>query len=197
MTQRLYRSGLAITLVTAALVTGCATNLQRGEQAEAAGDYKMMLQHCQMATEEKNPPPLAFKCIGNAQVHLGNRSAARSAYVTYLSKIPDDVDARLTLAKLYIDQGSNEAAQSQLEKLLTFDSANYEAYYLLGEIYRVAVLCKNARASYARTLEIKPDYFAAKAGQERLEKACSSKPKKRTERNDSSGRGIVLPEGRW
>ncbi len=202
MDKALRLRGIFVSLVAAGVLAGCATNLQLGEQAGRAGDYKKMLEHCQMAAKEANPDPLAQKCIGDAQVKLGNRTAAKNAYQTYLDGIPDDTNVRMTLAKMYFDDGNYNAAQTHAEKTLKFDPAAYEAHYLLGEIHRTNALCDSARSAYDRALEINPEYFAAKAGLEKLEKICkpkkkqSSPPKVKKEKVFQGG-GAAIREGQW
>ncbi len=204
MDKALKLRGIFVSLVAAGMLAGCATNLQLGEQAGRAGDYKKMLEHCRMAAKEANPDPQAQKCIGDAQAKLGNRTAAEAAYLTYLDSIPDDTDVRMTLVKMYFDDGRYNAAQTHVEKVLQFDPANYEAHYLLGEIHRTNALCDSAKASYYRALEIHPDYFAADAGLEKLEKVCKPEPKpkkvyrpKVKKEKVFQGGGKALREGQW
>jgi len=206
MDKALKLRGIFVSLVAAGMLAGCATNLQLGEQAGRAGDYKKMLEHCRMAAKETNPDPMAQKCIGDAQARLGNRAAAESAYLTYLDNVPDDTDVRMTLVKMYFDDGRYNAAQTHVEKVLQYDPAAYEAHYLLGEIHRTNALCDSARASYERALEINPDYFAAEAGLEKLEKICKPEPKpvkkkvytpKVKKQKVFQGGGGAIREGQW
>lgn len=161
-------------LLTIGMIIGCASNMQRGEQAELSGDYQAMLEYCTKATKEKNPPPQAFRCIGDAQSRLGNRSAAENAYITYLELVSGDTNVRLRVAEMYINNGNNPSAQMQIEKILEQDTSNFQAYYLLGEIHRISERCKNAKEAYDQSLNISPNFEKAKRGLEKLSTVCKS-----------------------
>ena len=183
------------------LIVGCASNMQKGQQAEQSGDYQAMLEYCTKATKEKNSPAQAFKCIGDAHIRLGNKNAAEAAYITYLERVPDDSKVRLRLAKLYFDAGDYSLAQIQLEKILETDTSNYESYYLLGEIHRLMDHCKSAKGAYNQSLMINPGYIKAKLGLEKLSKVCESKkvqisPEKKKEETLRGG-GKALRENQW
>lgn len=203
MEKMTRRSGIAISLIATFLLAGCATNLQRGEEAGRIGDYRAMLQHCEMAAKEKNPDPTAFRCIGDAQMQLGNRSAAEAAYLTYLNSVPNDSGVRLGLAKIYMDSGRIQAAQTQVEQALQYDPTNYEAHYFLGEIHRTNKSCAPAQMAYDRALEINPDFYQAKAGLEKLDQICPKKPKPAPvqpavkKEKVFKGGGKALKEGEW
>ena len=199
------RSGIILSLAAAGLLAGCATNLQRGQEAGRAGDYQAMLQHCQMAAKEKNPNPQAFRCIGDAQMRLGNRGKAETAYLTYLDNIPDDTDVRLQLVEMYMESGRYPAAQTHVEKVLQFDPSSYRAHYLLGEIHRTNKLCASAEDAYERALEINPGYFQAKAGLEKVDEICPPVKPPRTvvkppvvkKEKVFKGGGKALKESEW
>jgi tetratricopeptide (TPR) repeat protein len=207
-----HKSGIVISTLVASLLTGCATNLQRGQEAGMTGDYRAMLENCQMAAKEKNPNPLAFKCIGDAQLKLGDRDAAEAAYLTYLDQKPDDTDLRSQLVEIYITDGRYQAAQKHAELILQFDPASYQANYYMGEIHRVNGLCDLSKQSYERALEINPNYYVAQTGLNKLQEVCPPepepeapkpvktqtppKPKVKTEKVFKGG-GKALDESQW
>ena len=44
-----------------------------------------MRKHCYKASQQPNADPLAFKCLAEAQLNLGQRQEAEESYLTYLS----------------------------------------------------------------------------------------------------------------
>ena len=195
---------LAVAFLSAGLLAGCVSNLQRGLDAGRSGDYQTMLKACEMAAKESNADPEAFKCIGDAQMRLGNRSAAETAYLTYLDHVSDSVEVRLILANMYLADGRLAAAQKQAEEAVKYDPSAYEGYYYLGEIHRTNGACEASRSAYKRALEIYPNYDAAKAGLEKLDKVCPPKKKKKVRVRPRvkhekilRGGGKALREGEW
>ncbi len=195
-----HHKALLTSLLASVAIAGCTTtNLQRGEQEGARGDYASMLKWCEEASREPNANPRAFKCVGDAHARLGHRGRAEKAYLTYLDMVPGDSDTRMALVRLYYDDGKYKPALAQAEKVVETDPANYEAYFYMGEIHRMDKSCTPARKAYKRALEINPEYMQAKAGMEKLNKICRkpSRPPKVKKERKMKGGGKALREGQW
>jgi len=199
------RFGFApLALLAGFMLAGCApSNLQMGLDAERAGNYQAMLTHCRNAAEEPNPDPRALLCMGDAYMRLGDRRSAESTYLTYLERMPNDVDARMKVIDIYMDDGRHLAAQSQIEELLHYDPANYKAFFYLGEIHRLNNVCDAAVDAYHRSLDINPAYSPAIAGLEKVQRevcppepAPPPRPRVKKEKVFQGG-GKALPEGSW
>ncbi|MBT8419501.1 MAG: hypothetical protein KJO08_01425, partial [Gammaproteobacteria bacterium] len=107
-------------------LTACVTtNIQLAQEQERAGNYQAMLTYCKQAAQEPNPDSWAFLCQGDANMRLGDRQAAETAYLTFLDRMPNDVDARLKLIDIYMSDGRFAAAQQHVEEVLKFDQASY------------------------------------------------------------------------
>ncbi len=184
------------------MMTGCASNLQRGEKAGLSGDYSAMLEYCKMAAKESTPNPAAFRCIGDAYFHLGKRSKAIDSYLTYLKYVPNDNVVRMQLVRMYFEDGNYMATQVQAEKVLQVDPTNYEAYFYLGEINRINGLCNASRQAYERSLQLNPNYSLARTGLEKLETMDKCKKKKKVYKKIKRhkvfhGGGKALREGEF
>ncbi|RMD70127.1 MAG: hypothetical protein D6819_05090 [Gammaproteobacteria bacterium] len=197
---------LALALSGSLFLASCASNLQMGLDAGRAGNYQAMLTYCKAASEEPNPSPEVFECIGDAHLRLGHRKEAEQAYLTYLDLVPNDTRVRKKLIQLYMSDGRHQAAQPQVETLLQLDPGDPEGYYWMGEIHRLNGICKASVEAYKKALSIRPDYFAAKAGLEKVEKeVCGreTKPKPKPKKprvikeKTFRGGGAVIKEGQW
>ena len=143
-------------------ITGCAVNhLDEGLSASREGDYSAMLKHCSKATKQPNADPRAFKCLAEAQLNLGHRQQAEESLLTYLSKVPNDLEARFTIINLYFNSGRYSAAQAHLDSILNQDPVNLEALYLLGELQRLSGNCDAALIAYDKVLTINSGFQAA------------------------------------
>lgn len=169
-------------VLTFFLMTGCAANhLGEGLSAGRNKDYAAMLEHCSEAAKQVNANPLAFKCLGEAQLNLGRQQLAEEAYLTYLSRVPDDLEARFAVINIDFNSGRYAAAQAQLETVLDAQPGNLEALLLLGESHRFRGHCDAALSAYDKALQIVPDYQAAAIAKTKAEKEiCTVTEKKKT-----------------
>jgi tetratricopeptide (TPR) repeat protein len=200
------------------IIQGCATTppppvnfLDEAYRAENSGRYADMLRYCQQAIEQPYPPPQAFKCIGDANLKLGNRQAAENAYLTYLEKMPADKEVRYQLIDIYFADGRYNNALPQVEKILALHSGEVKALVLLGQIYAYQGDCPQARDAYEEALDRSPRDWDAQAGLNKLEGVCpaqhqtakhqqSSKPKAKPvvkKETTFQGGGKALREDEW
>lgn len=202
---------LVCTLMICIGIQGCAgkrlNHMDEANKAENSGRYADMLKHCQKVIEEAYPPPQAFKCIGDAQLKLGRRQEAESAYLTYLDKMPGDKEVRFELIELYMVDGRHPNALPHVEKILSTAPGNVDALVLLGQIHRLQGHCQDAKDAYKQALEISPHNSDAKAGMNQLQPKCKdakhtatikkSKPKPVVKQQTFQGGGKALDESEW
>jgi curved DNA-binding protein CbpA len=68
------------------------------------------------------------------------------------------VRAQLVIAKAYVKNPNwLKRAEEELQKVVQADGANFDAYYLLGAIYKTTGLKARAASMYRRALEIRPE----------------------------------------
>lgn len=72
---------------------------------------------------------------GDSAMFSGNVEEAEKYYMKALEIKPDDINVRLELADLYLDQKDTKKAESLLKEVIAKDSVNYDAYRMLYDIY--------------------------------------------------------------
>ena len=170
-----------LVIATSVVITGCSVNhLGEGLNASRSRDYTAMRKHCYKASQQANADPLAFKCLGEAELNLGNRQNAEEAYLTYLARVPNDIEARFAVINLYFSIGRYSAAQVHLETVLNIQPGNLEGLYLLGESHRLTNNCDAALLAYDKALQINPVYQSALVSKEKAEKEICGIVKKKT-----------------
>lgn len=176
---------LFATGLSALIIQGCMPRLDplvEAQQAEAAGRYVEMLEICQEAVQEAYPSAQIFKCIGDAHLKLGNRSAAENAYLTYLEKMPTDTEVRYRLIEIYLSDGRSNIALPHVQKILALHPGEITALVFLGQIYTQLGRCEDARDIFKDALQQSPQNWEVKSSLDNLEVTCngnfaSSKPK--------------------
>jgi tetratricopeptide (TPR) repeat protein len=198
-------------------ISGCAVNhLGEGLSAGRNKDYSEMLKHCSKASQQANADSLSFKCKGEAQLNLGQRQEAEESYLTYLGRVPNDLDARFAIINLYFSMGRYSAAQGHLETVLSIQPGHLQGLYFLGETHRLTNNCDAALLAYNKALQINPNYGVADIARSKAEEEiCEPKeveldilplfepeaiprPKpKIIKKKKIQGGGAVLEEGDW
>jgi predicted Zn-dependent protease len=181
------RAAWPLMLTLAGCVTSPVNHLELAHDAERAGNFEVMVSHCRAAAQERDPDPWAFKCIGDGEMRAGNRQGAEVAYLSYLDKQPGDIAVRLKLVEIILAaRGLDRPADAKphVEKVLSADPNNAQAYYYLGEINRLSGLCVPSMKAYKRAIEIDPGYREAKNGlQKTKQEICKKrKPRKKLKR---------------
>lgn len=170
--------GISGCLTTAKALTGVEDSPDAGRQsgtiqqalaAGQAGNFQQMLALCRIAASTPNADPAASRCVADAQAQLGNKAEAEAGYLAHLNRMPNDVDARLALAKMLMNNGRYQDAQSQLEKAVALNPSNPDGQFLLGESYRMQNQCKPAMERYNQALFIQSNHGPAMEGRSRAQ----------------------------
>lgn len=98
-------------------------------RAEAEQEYKLAV-----ADNSRDEKSLAR--LGDIEVEKDDFSGAMTYYKDALAIIPDDADATLGLAHVYIEKDESNSAVPLLEKLVAADPTNVLAHYRLSTAYR-------------------------------------------------------------
>lgn len=109
------------------------------------------------ATPEKVDEALGKlrRAIGEAQ--QGQLTKAQKLFQEVLAVIPENVDARRNLAKIYLEQGNLEKAKKHLNECLQIDPKDSWSYIMLGNIYaRNERNLDAAEFYYERCVELNP-----------------------------------------
>ncbi|NPA42984.1 MAG: tetratricopeptide repeat protein [Chlorobi bacterium] len=80
-------------------------------------------------------------------------------YARILEARPGDYDARLALARLYVQTGRYEEAERLFEQMLEEDPSDAEALKGLGDVYLYTDRYDSAIAYYRRAVEAAPDHI--------------------------------------
>ncbi len=107
----------------------------------------------------KDPKVKSHEILEYARYLAANKNMNRSIqmYNRYLSKEPNDNKVRLELAKQYAWTKRYVDCSRQLEKVLSADSNNEEAWMLLGDIHYWQDNKDRAIEAYNRLLKVNPD----------------------------------------
>ena len=178
--------------VLAISVAGCETDeapppvlspplstLEAGQASLRLGDYSGAAEQCRQASEQPNPSPMAFACLGDAERGLGRRPQAEIAMTAYLERAPTDVPRRHVLARFYIEDGRFQQAQVQLDRVSQLGLATAETFFLVAEIFRLQGNCNAALGNYRQSLRIDPNYAPAHEMRDRARREiCPPAPRR-------------------
>jgi tetratricopeptide (TPR) repeat protein len=157
------------------MLAGCAAlGPEAARRAQARGDFEGMRAICLAGAEGPEAPPWALGCLAQAELALGRPVEAERAYRRYLQAQPEDVGARLAVARIQIDDGRPEAARDSVKAALAVAPNNAEAHFLLGEAYRRAGACRGATTAYRRALALAPKHAQARAALRQTAQRCPS-----------------------
>ena len=115
---------------------------------EAVTDYDKSLEY------DRTADVLASRC--NASRLLARSDEAMTNCQEAISLDPENVDARLALAMLYLDQNSPEEARSEIEAAREIDPGSAKAHYVLAQVEVAEGKYEAAVASLTRCIEIDP-----------------------------------------
>jgi len=94
-------------------------------------------------------------------LRLHRDDEARKQLVSYIASHPDDIDARLLLARIYLHQKKFTQAAHQYEEVHRRHPKETRSLLLLGELYLIQGHPDQALATLDRALAIDPDHYGA------------------------------------
>ncbi len=102
--------------------------------------------------------------LAQLAIRLGRREQALQFAQEAVRKNPDNLDAAVALVKTRIALKDYERAQAELGPLLARYPASQDVYAQLGELHLARAANADARAAFARALQLHRDSKAALAG---------------------------------
>lgn len=119
--------------------------------------------------------------------------------ITWLNKYielnPDDIDARMRIANIYIlDLGDSESGVAVMTEVTAMAPENADAFYLLGLAQREAGQNEAAILSWNRYLELAPDSANADLIRQEIEKLAALPPVTETEETVPGTEDIQVPQ---
>jgi len=170
-------------------------SLQASRAALAEGEAETAL-GIAMAVLTAQPHNVgAMVSAGNAQLQLGERTAAKKSYEAAVAVNPRYVPARLGLAKLKM-RDDIKAAEADFRAIVASDPRNPMALTDLAVVLDLQERHKEAQAIYAQVLQLNPDLTSAKVDLA-LSIALSGDPVRAEQMlRDASDSGSVPPKVR-
>ncbi len=107
--------------------------------------------------------PKAFVPLTNAYLQLGRFMEAMVVCKKGIKALPDSVDGKLLLARVYAEQGKVPKAVEELKALLAVAPTAAPAHFLLGQMHERAGRFDDAIASFKETLRQDRKHADAKA----------------------------------
>ncbi|MFA6296981.1 MAG: tetratricopeptide repeat protein [Candidatus Paceibacterota bacterium] len=91
----------------------------------------------------------------------GKMDDAISIAQDILNKYPEDIQAKLSLAEVYVNKGSHDNKEAEFApKVLKKDPNNFEAYRIMGYAYEIQESFDKAIISYNKAISIDPNNAA-------------------------------------
>lgn len=106
---------------------------------------------------QKNPNSREFLKLADLYRKLSVAEEAIKILKDGLKKHPDFVEARLSMARIFLCQGQIEDATREFEAVIQQDTGNFVAYKLLGEIAMQKEEHERAAEHFGAAYKIKPD----------------------------------------
>jgi len=116
---------------------------------EAIEEYKKALEY--------DPDSLTIcESLVNEYIKVGNTEEAIRVYKK-IAEIKNDINVRINIVKLYIDEGKMEEAIKECKDILLLDSNNIDAYFYLGNIYYKQGKYDDAIDYYKKVITLDPN----------------------------------------
>jgi tetratricopeptide (TPR) repeat protein len=134
------------------------TAMQHADAAYKEGDYDEAALAYEAALKARPDDPGAVTGLGTCELKTHQVVKAQEMLRDHLTRHPDNVAARLVLARALLRQADLPAAAAELNKVLQSDPDNLMAHYNLGFIdYRERDF-PGALTHLKRTIELRPDH---------------------------------------
>ncbi len=142
-------------------ITAANVLFDSGDYAAALAEYDAILAE-EMAKETPNPEiHLLHLNSGNAAFESGDYAAAASHYEALLAKQPDNPDARLGLANVYLMERRLDEAVAELDKMDLEGITDPIVFYNIGSLFFDQGQAAQAATYYQRSVELDPNFADA------------------------------------
>ncbi len=98
--------------------------------------------------------PWAYREMGWIHNWHGRRRSALEHYIKLSELIPDDINTRLEISRLYRVLGEYHAARGEMEKVLSLDSENEDAHCEMGKVMAQETDFKGAFKEFSKALRV-------------------------------------------
>ncbi len=135
---------------------------EHGVALHQGGDVECAADSYRRALRADPRYALAYNNLGVALSDLGEASAAREALARASELDPALARARLNLARWYVRHRDPLAALTLLRELVAFQSRDADAWHDMGVVLQLLHRPDEARDSFARAIEERPDHAEAR-----------------------------------
>lgn len=138
--------------------------MERERYDEAAEEFRAALRlnpYAAMASSAYNDLGLAYRYQGKYELAMASFQRAIRMQPNYELYYKNLIDT-------YTQAGRLPAAQSALKRILSYNSADAEAWFLLGEAYEAVEDKNTARECFSNYLQLEPDAPLANAARHYL-----------------------------
>lgn len=142
-------------------------HLQRFDQLQ---EIDTAIERFERALEEDSTYSLAYAALGDAYLYKYRRTEDAGWLETAIGNVQKALELEDSLSPIYttygvllIEMGEYEMANQQLEKALSLDPKNVEAYRARARAFMAQERSNEAEATYRKAIEMKPGYWAGYA----------------------------------
>ena len=147
---------VVIVLPIAGCHRGGQSDFDRGERLLEQRDYQGAIAAYEAAAREEPGSPRTMRQLGMAHAALGHRAAAIKYLEVWALARPADTTARITLGRLYLEDGRPGDALRQANAVLENAPASASALMLAGSAYAVKKDGAKAMAAYRQAAKSSP-----------------------------------------
>ena len=137
--------------------------LAAAQKATFEGDMPAVIRAARDGLQHESPPPALLTMLGDALLRNGvvpgqpEFAEATSALEKAVALSPENTNAQIALAKLYLLDNRNDAARTRLEAARELDPANPAVYSSLAKAYRRLGDATKAQAALAALSKLNDD----------------------------------------
>lgn len=132
-----------------------------GLAAENAKNYPKAIEHYSEVIKLNYPQPLVYGSLSNVYLAAKDTTKAFEVIAQGRQKYPEEFNLLITETNLYLNTRQNEKAIANLQEAVKTDPNNPTIHYAVGASYDAMGNKPEAEKAYAKSIELKPDYFEA------------------------------------
>jgi tetratricopeptide (TPR) repeat protein len=133
-----------------------------GIAADRAKNYDKAIEYYQKTADLKYEGSKVYSFMANIELQRGDTTQYIDVIKRGIEAYPNDNDALMvTLINYYLEKDKSDLALEYLNKAIKKDPNNHTFYFARGALYDKLGDFDNAKTSYEKAIEIKPDYFDA------------------------------------